>query len=67
MKFIDGKTYTFSQEQTLSFSFVNDSSNMVYYLYQFYRGFATLILFISFGNYCKNKYLEIFADRGETE
>lgn len=55
-----GKHYQLTEAYTYSFSWVNDSSNMLYYLYKFYRGFITVVLFISFANYCKNKYYDVF-------
>ena len=56
-----GTHYVLSEARTYSFSWVNDSSHMLYYLYQFYRGFVTVILFISFANYCKDKYMQVFG------
>lgn len=55
-----GKHYQLTEAYTYSFSWVNDSSHMLYYLYRFFRGFVTVVLFISFANYCKNKYYDVF-------
>ena len=55
-----GKHYQLTEAYTYSFSWVNDSSHMLYYLYKFFRGFVTVVLFISFANYCKNKYYDVF-------
>ncbi len=59
-----GKHYQLTEAYTYSFSWVNDSSHMLYYLYRFFRGFVTVVLFISFANYCKNKYYDVFKGGG---
>ena len=61
----DGKRYVFSESITYSFAWVNDSSHMLYYFYKFYRGFVTVLLFVWFGNFCINKYNEVFGGRQE--
>ena len=55
------KTYHLTDEVVYSFSWVNDKSHFLYYLYSFYRGFATVLLFLPFVNYCRNKYAEVFG------
>lgn len=57
----NGKHYVLSDSITYSFSWVNDSGNALFYLYKFYRGFVTVILFFAFANYCIKKYNEVFA------
>ena len=54
-------TYHLSDEVVYSFAWVNDKSHFLYYLYNFYRSFVTVILFLSFANYCRNKYNEVFG------
>ncbi|HIU35726.1 MAG TPA: hypothetical protein IAC53_03860, partial [Candidatus Fimenecus excrementigallinarum] len=56
-----GKHYQLTDDISYSFSWVNDSSNALYYFYKFYRGFVTIILFLAFANYCIKKYNEVFA------
>lgn len=57
----NGQHYVLSESITYSFSWVNDSGNALFYLYKFYRGFVTVILFFAFANYCIKKYNEVFA------
>lgn len=61
----DGKRYVLSESITYSFAWVNDSSHMLYYFYKFYRGFVIVLLFVWFGNFCINKYNEVFGGRKE--
>lgn len=61
----DGKRYVLSESITYSFAWVNDSSHMLYYFYKFYRGFVVVLLFVWFGNFCINKYNEVFGGRKE--
>ena len=56
-----GKHYQLTDDISYSFSWVNDSTNALYYFYKFYRGFVTIILFLAFANYCIKKYNEVFA------
>lgn len=56
-----GVRYVLCESIIYSFSWVNDSSNALFYFYKFYRGFATLLLFLFFGNFCIKKYNEVFA------
>lgn len=60
-----GTRYVLTDEIRYSFSWVNDKSHMLYYFYQFYRGFATVLMFVWFGNYCVNKYNEVFGGKSE--
>ncbi len=54
-------TYHLTDEVVYSFAWVNDKSHFLYYFYNFYRSFVTVILFLSFANYCRNKYNEVFG------
>lgn len=56
-----GQTYHLTDPVEYSFTWVNDGSHFLYYFYNFYRGFVTVLLFLSFVNYCRNKYSEIFG------
>lgn len=56
-----GTTYHLTDAVDYSFAWVNDSSHFLYYFYNFYRGFVTVILFLGFVNYCRNKYAEVFG------
>lgn len=56
-----GTTYHLTDAFDYSFAWVNDSSHFLYYFYNFYRGFVTVILFLGFVNYCRNKYAEVFG------
>nr|CDL65943.1 unnamed protein product [uncultured bacterium] len=60
-----GTRYVLSDAVTYSFSWVNDKGHMLYYFYQFYRGFVTVILFVGFANYCIKKYNEVFGGGSE--
>lgn len=60
-----GKRYVLSESITYSFSWVNDKSHMLYYFYQFYRGFVSCVLFFGFANYCLKKYNEVFGGKSE--
>lgn len=60
-----GTRYVLSESVTYSFSWVNDKGHMLYYFYQFYRGFVTVILFVGFANYCIKKYNEVFGGGSE--
>lgn len=60
-----GTRYVLSESVTYLFSWVNDKSNMLYYFYQFYRGFVTVILFLGFASYCVKKYNEVFGGSSE--
>ena len=55
------KTYHLTDEVVYSFSWVNDKSHFLYYFYNFYRGFVTVLLFLTFIDYCRNKYAEVFG------
>lgn len=57
----NGQRYVLSESVNYSFSWVNDKNHMLYYFYHFYRGFVILLLFSWFGNYCINKYNEVFG------
>ena len=59
------ETYHISDEVVYSFSWINDKSHFLYYFYNFYRGFVTLLLSLSFANYCRNKYNEVFGGGSE--
>lgn len=61
----NGQRYVLSESITYSFAWVNDSSHMLYYFYKFYRGFVIVLLFVWFGNFCINKYNEVFGGRKE--
>lgn len=61
----DGQRYVLTESITYSFAWVNDSSHMLYYFYKFYRGFVIVLLFVWFGNFCINKYNEVFGGRKE--
>lgn len=56
-----GTRYVLTEDIRYTFSWVNDKGHMLYYFYQFYRGFVTVLMFVWFGNYCVNKYNEVFG------
>lgn len=62
-----GSVIHLTDDVVYSFAWVNDSSNALYYFYKVYRGFVTVIMFLSFGNYCINKFHEIFGGGGVTD
>ena len=55
------KTYHLTDEVVYSFAWVNDNTHFLYYFYNFYRSFVTVLLFLTFVNYCRNKYAEVFG------
>lgn len=56
-----GVLYHLTDPIHYSFSWVNDSTHPLFYIYKIYRGFVTLVLFLSFIRYLQRKYNEIFG------
>lgn len=56
-----GVSYHLTDPIHYSFAWVNDSTHPLFYIYKIYRGFVTLLLFLTFIRYLQRKYNEIFG------
>lgn len=55
-----GKKVSLTEPIHYSFSWVNDAAHPLHFAYTFYRGFITVVMFVAFVTYLKNKYSYIF-------
>lgn len=55
-----GKKVSLTEPIHYSFAWVNDSTHPLHFAYTFYRGFVTVVMFVAFVTYLKNKYSYIF-------